>query len=63
METKEELEAVLKIIDETNRSSTTLNDYHKMRRREEVLAVHEMLKESHTFEEMKNQIFKHKKGG
>jgi len=62
MKTKEELEAVLKMVDETNQSATDLNDYHKMRRREGVLAVHEMMKESHTSEDMINQIFRHKKG-
>ena len=62
METKEELDRVLRIVDEMNQSETSLNDYWKKRRRDGVLEVHEMLKESHTFEEMKNQIFRHKKG-
>jgi len=56
MKTKEELEWVLKIIDETNKTSTSLNDYHKKRRREEVLEVHEMLQRPKSWEEMNYQI-------
>ena len=56
MKTKEELEAVLKMVDETNRSSTTINDYHKMRRREGVLEVHEMLQRPKSWEDIKNML-------
>jgi len=42
--TKEGLAEVLKMVEETN-STTTLNDYHKKRRLEEVVEVHEMLQQ------------------
>jgi len=58
--TKEGLEEILKIVDETN-LSTHLTDYHKMRRREGVLAVHEMLQQPCTSEDMRNQILRSRK--
>ena len=59
--TKEELEKILKMVDETNRTSTTLNDYCKKRRREGVLEVYKMMQQPNTYEEMKDQIFRHVK--
>ena len=53
--TKAGLETALKMVERTN-SSTSLSDYRKRRRMEEVLEVHEMLQQPSSYEDMKRQI-------
>jgi len=58
LKTKEGLEKALKEIEEENKTSTTLNDYQKMRRLEGLKEVHEMLQQPYSREEMENQILR-----
>ena len=56
MQTKEELERILKMVYKMNQLSNDINDYSKKRKVERVLEVHEMLQQPNSWEDMRNQI-------